>query len=98
MNPEKKSHIERIRSESAYPTFRMMAELGCWIFWIIGVLGFLGFSLKSLFSGQLGMIGFIAGLIWVGVFYAAGLVFKEASLMLADLADSITDANSRHEE
>lgn len=103
MNHDKKNHIERIRSETAYPAFRMMTQFGCWIFWFIGGWGLLAAFVDSFFGGYLssqvgGALMLVAGLIWGLFMYFLGLVFKEASLMLADAADSVTDANSRHEE
>ena len=98
----KQKYIQRIRSESAYPVFRSLVSTFAVLFYIFGALLIvagliIGFSLiaregAAALAAMFG--GVIAGLICIII----GRVSKEASFMLADLADSITDLNSRHEQ
>ena len=45
-----------------------------------------------------GLAGVFIGLIGGLIYIVLGKVTKEAALMLADMADSITDLNSRYEQ
>ena len=101
MPPHKKAYLERIRKESSYPWFRKFISLIAIVFIglgagisLLGVIG--GFSMGR----NSGIIGFgtvlipvLAGLLFVAV----GAILKEASIMVADIADSITDLNCRYE-
>lgn len=98
----RQKYIQRIRSESAYPVFRSLVNTFAILLYIFGALfivaGFIiGFSLiaregAAALAAMFG--GVIAGLIYIII----GRVSKEASFMFADLADSITDLNSRYEQ
>lgn len=99
MNATKQQYLGQVRSNTAYPTYRAIVE-------IITVLGYIqaGFyALVALIAGLGGMRNsFLMGLgILVGGGLLAALTFflakfwKEASLILADMGDSITDMNSR---
>lgn len=103
MTSAKQQHLERIRSETAYPTFRSLINffaislciLGG-IFLSIGVLGLVG-QLLGLWQ-SFGLLPGL-GLVVAGVIYIiTGKVFKEAAVMLADMVDSLTDLNSRYEQ
>jgi len=99
MDPQKQQYIEKIRSNTAYPTYRG----------IIGIIVMLGYILAALYAPG-ALIGGIAsmsesfimglGIIIVG-FVAAAIIFlgarflKEAALILADIGDSVTETNSR---
>lgn len=101
MTTSKQTYIQRIRSTSAYPTFRTfigIIALLLYIFGLIAIIGGVLLGLAAMQSGdQSGIIAIFLGPI-VGIIYIIiGKVLKEASLMLADIADSITDLNSRYE-
>lgn len=98
MNPEKQQYLDRIRANTAYPTYRG----------IIGIIAVLGYALAGLQGlaalitgfGSMGQ-SFLAGLgILIGGLIIAALIFlgarfwKEGALILVDIGDSITEANS----
>lgn len=95
-NAIKNQYIERIRAESAYPAFRNLVSLsaGVSIFCaaiciLVGVVGCYSYK-----DGGQGVALAIAGIVLILITKAS----KEASLMLADLVDSITDSNSQKED
>jgi hypothetical protein len=98
-NIKKEQYIKRIRSESAYPTFRLLTNIFAIIFYIIG--GF--FAICGVFGGVFTMThDFVQGVVvlifspLLGALYIIiGKVAKETSSMLADVADSIMDLNCR---
>jgi hypothetical protein len=103
MNTPKAQYIQRIRTQSTYPTFRTFVGVIALLFYIIGaicILGgiigmFAGMSQQGLGPGVIALfLGILIGLIYIVI----GKLIKEASLMLADIADSITDVNSRYEQ
>ena len=84
-----RQHLEAIRSNSCYPTFRGFVQ----VFTLLGYLGAAVFAAAGLMSGQAGAM-FIA--IAIGII-AALLVRmgKEVSLMLADIADTTIASSAR---
>ncbi len=101
-NPAKERYIQRIRSESAYPTFRSLINLFAILLYLVAVI----FIVGGLFAGLAAMsqqgaqgIGLMIGGFILGViYYVIGRVTKEAAFMLADVADCLTDQNSRCEK
>jgi hypothetical protein len=101
-NSAKERYIARIRSESAYPTFRSIVSLFAVILYVVGTL----FIIGGLFGGLVALaqdagrgiglmiVGAVVGIIYI----ILGKVSKEAAFMLADVADSLTDLNSRNEQ
>jgi len=94
----KGQYIKRIRGQSAYPVFRSFLRLSQ--LFIYGISGLL--MLGGLIAGLL--TGGWPGIILAAIYFIAGLVLAifgrvsiEASTMLADIADSITDLNYRYE-
>lgn len=99
MTPNKEQYLESIRTNTAYPTYRG----------IIGIIALLGYILAGLYGLLALVFGFIAmresffqGLLFIiAGFVLAALIFlgarfsKEAALILADIGDSVTEANSR---
>lgn len=84
MNPQKQSHVNRIRINSAYSTFRGVVHVCSVLLYLIAaVVALISFSFfaRAWFIGLPGFLvaGFIALLAKAG---------QEAALMLADLADS----------
>ena len=99
MNQEKQQYLNTIRSNTAYPTYRG----------IIGIIAILGYLLAGLSALSAVISGFaamgdsfmagvgiiIGGAIFSGLIFLGARFWKEAALILADIGDSITDANSR---
>jgi len=104
MNPLREQYLDRIRSESAYPAFRGVVNIIARLFYAFGGLIIVAAIIQALIvllkGGGMGPVGIPVTLFAVvfGLFYIVlGKVIREVSLMLADVADSITDLNSRYE-
>lgn len=98
MNPEKQQYLERIRSNTAYPTYHG----------IIGIIAMLGYALAGLrglaalitgfgtmgqsFLGGVGIL--IFGLIMAALIFLGAKLWKEGALILVDFGDSIAEGNS----
>lgn len=97
MNTQKTDYLNRIRSQSAYPWVRRIAGLVTLIFYTLGAISIFS-SLIFIFKfGGLGGISVVFGGLLGIVLFVLGTIIKETSIMLADIADSITDLNSRYE-
>jgi hypothetical protein len=100
MNEQKLTYLHRIRSQSTYPWIRRISSFVAFVFYTIA---FMIFAI-SIVGGTLAAKGAflfpiaIAALIVSTLFVIAGAVLKEASIMLADIADSVTDLNCRYEQ
>ncbi len=96
-NTQKIVCLDRIRSQSAYPWVRRIAGLVALFFYTLGMISIFG-GLVATFTGN-GAGGFAA--IFGGLFgfllFVVGAIIKETSVMVADIADSITDLNCRYE-
>ena len=92
MSQDKRDYLSRIRSETAYPAFRGVVSM-------VAVLGYLLASLiavAALISGFLTLgMGFLLFIPALLVYYQSKFL-KEGAIILADLSDSMTDANSRN--
>jgi hypothetical protein len=91
MNEQKLTYLSRIRSQSAYPWIRRLSTFVAFIFYSIALF---------MVVVSVGLAG-LAGLLSIPVaflFVIAGAVLKEASILLADIADSVTDLNCRYEQ
>jgi hypothetical protein len=108
---KKSIYLTRIRDDSAYPAFRKLVNFFAFITYIGGGLAILSglmrignlvtmLSIKSMDSRLYSevMVACISPFVFGLVAIIIAMVSKEASLMLADIADSITDFNSRSEE
>ena len=95
MGPVKKLYLDRIRSESAYPAFRSVINVIALLFYCLGGLFFAGAFLGGFQSGSPFLL--VAGAAMGLLYLIIGKVLKEISLMLADIADSVIDANSHNE-
>ena len=91
MNEQKLTYLLRIRSQSAYPWIRRLSTFVAFVFYSIALF------MVVLGVGLFGMAGLLAVPV-AFLFVIAGAVLKEASIMLADIADSITDLNARYEQ
>jgi hypothetical protein len=91
MNEQKELYLHRIRSQSAYPLLRKVATFVAFLFYSIAFLIVLVavklYSLYGLFALPVALLVAIAG-----------GVLKEISIMVADIADSVTDLNCRYEQ
>jgi hypothetical protein len=91
MNEQKLHYLSRIRSQSAYPWIRRLSTFVAFIFYSIALF---------MVVVSVGLAG-LAGLLSIPVaflFVIAEAVLKEASILLADIADSVTDLNCRYEQ
>ena len=99
MNPLKQKYLDRIRSDSAYPAFRSVVNIIALLLYAVGILLLLAGVLTGfgVVGGGTNVAALIGGIV-LGLFYVIlGKIIREVSLMLADVADSITDLNSRNE-
>jgi hypothetical protein len=91
MNEQKLHYLLRIRSQSSYPWIRRLSTFVAFVFYSIALF------MVLLGVGLFGMKGLLAVPV-AFLFVIAGAVLKEASIMLADIADSVTDLNCRYEQ
>jgi hypothetical protein len=99
MNASRQQYLQSIRAETAYPVYRgvigTIALLGYVLAGVIA-LGALVTGLGAMASSFLtGLITLVAGGVVAAITFLVAKLSKEASLMLADIADSTVDANSR---
>ena len=96
----KQQYLAAMRANTAYPTYRG----------IIGTIAFLGYilaglaALGALASGVAavssngifaGLITLLIGLVGAALTFLLARFWKEAATIIADIGDSVTDANSR---
>jgi hypothetical protein len=99
MDATKQSYLNEIRNNTAYPTYRGIIGLIAMLLYVMAVLYGLGSLIGGLgmmrnsFLGGLGMI--LMGLVAAALTFLLARFWKEAALILADIGDSITDANAR---
>jgi len=91
MNQQKEIYLHRIRSQSAYPWIRRLALVVALAFFSIAIFILV---LALAFFGKFGLLAVPISII----LFIAGAVLRESSIMLADIADSITDLNCRYEQ
>jgi hypothetical protein len=99
MTPTKQQYLESIRQSSAYPTYRGVIGLIAFLFYAVAVvsalsavIGGLGAMSRSFMTG---LATLVVGLLFAAIFFLMARFYKEAALILADIGDSIVDANSR---
>ncbi|MCH7341999.1 hypothetical protein LZ017_01175 [Pelomonas sp. CA6] len=86
--PHPHPFLQRIRSNSAYPTFRVMVSVFTGLGYLSAVGAALGLgSLLSSTSGY-GVLGYAGGVLLGLVVAVLTRVAKEMALMMADVADS----------
>ena len=105
-NPVKDQYIHQIRNSTAYGGFRASTQFVSILFFILATLGGIGGSLLGLYilaegssyerpQGAL----FLVGGVFTGLVYLAmGLLIRGLLTAIADVADSITDLNSRYSQ
>ena len=100
MKNGKQRYIEQIRTNTVYPTYRRFARiltiLGYVLAGLLVLITFLG-SVEGFSVGEyLDAIAVSVGSVVVAVIIVfVSRLLKEAALIFADIADSITDANSK---
>jgi hypothetical protein len=103
MGPIKKEYIKRIRHESAYRTFRALATFGSVLFVVCGVLtiisglvvgGMTARPYHYLLAFGYGIGGLLSGAACIVI----GMALRQSAFILADVADSLTDFYSRHDQ
>ena len=100
MNTTRNAYIRRIRAESSYPTFRSAVRLISLFLYILGGLSMFGGIILAFFispqgSAGIGIAAFFTGLVSGLISIAFGTIVKETAYILADIADSIVDANAK---
>ena len=99
MKKDKEKYLMQVRAKTAYPTYRgiigLMTKLGYLmaIFHGIGAI-IAGITMMSK-SGLAGFGTLLLGLIMATLVFLGARFFKEASLILVDMGDSIVDTNSK---
>jgi len=91
MNEQKELYLHRIRSQSAYPWIRRLALVVALAFFSSAIFILV---LALAFFGKFGLLVTPVSII----LFIVGAVLREASIMLADIADSVTDLNCRYEQ
>jgi hypothetical protein len=97
MNTQKNQYLDRIRSQSAYPWIRRIAGLVALFFYTLGMISIFGGLVVTFTGNGGGGLAIILGGIFGIIYFVVGAIIKEVSIMLADIADSVTDLNCRYE-
>jgi hypothetical protein len=97
MNNQKNLYLDRIRSQSSYPWIRRIAGLVALFFYMLGAILFFSGLITTLTGSGGGGLALIFGALLGVLFFVIGAIIRETSIMVADIADSITDLNSRYE-
>lgn len=82
------NYLAKIRSQSAYKTFRVVVNVMQWLLFVIA-----GVCILASFMAH--DSGTFMGLIFAGVLIVVAKVGKQATVMLADIADATIDAASK---
>lgn len=97
MNNQKIVYLDRIRSQSAYPWIRRIAGLVALFFYTLGAIWFFSGLIATLTGNGGGGLALIFGALMGVLFFVVGVIIRETSIMVADIADSITDLNCRYD-
>ena len=105
MNELKKKYLQRIRKESAYSFLRSFLNVVLALTLVYSAVAlfcaFVNFKAASETAGSVSQSHQDAFLLflWTGILLpVVGYLGKQSGLLLIDIADSITDLNSRYEE
>jgi hypothetical protein len=95
----KRKYLDAIRVDSVYPTYRgfigVIAAIGYVVAGIVALVSVVGGLASMNKSGLSGMFLVILGLIYSAIMVLVSRFFKEAAQIIADIGDSLIDANSR---
>ena len=99
MNPVKQQYLQVIRANTAYPVYRGFVTIIALLFFLLAGLDALfavigGFAMMST-NTLLGVGVMVVGGVFAAILFMVARLAKEASLILADLADSTVDANAQ---
>jgi hypothetical protein len=97
MNNQKIKYLDRIRTQSSYPWVRRIAGLVAFIFYTLGSISIVSSLMVAFTIGSLGGLTAVFGGLFGIFLFVLGAIIKETSIMVADIADSITDLNCRYE-
>lgn len=95
---DKDDYVDQIRLDSMYPTFRLLIKIVAFLLYLVGFLTILGALVVAAFGGGRGstpLVTAIGGTVIGIVQIVVGKFFGEASVMLADIADSTLEFHSR---
>ena len=100
MEKGKRLYIDHIRINTAYPNYRrfvgIVAILGYVLAGLLVLIALLGlFEDVSVGRYREGFAFFVGSVMAAVIIVFASRLLKEAALIFADIADSITDANSK---
>lgn len=81
--------VDGMRAESLYPTFRVLVQLGYWVWMGFAALALIG-AVSVLFTatGGFRIGGFAVGAAMALFFWVVGRLLRELALMFADLSDA----------
>ncbi len=96
----KQQYVEHLRNQSSYPVYRGMINVIAIAFYVLAVVQVMMavFSMIAMaFSNNLvaGVGAFVMGLIGAAFTALFARFWREAATIIADIGDSITEANSR---
>lgn len=99
MNTTKKMYVEAMRADTNYPVYRRMIGIIAIIMKIVAVLaalmgtvsGFIQMGTSFLY----GLFAILVALVAAALVYFLAQFYEEAAHIIADIADSVTEANSR---
>lgn len=97
MSNQKIVYLDRIRSQSAYPWIRRIAGLVALFFYTLGAIWFFSGLIATITGNGGGGLALIFGALLGVLFFVIGAIIRETSIMVADIADSITDLNCRYD-
>ncbi len=99
MDNSKQRYLDLIRANSAYPTYRgfigLIATIGYLLAAVIAFGAVIGGFVSMSQSFMLGLAIFVAGGVYAALIFLLARFFREASLILVDIGDSVADAISR---
>ena len=100
METRKQQYIDQIRTNTAYPNYRrfvgIVAILGYVLAGLLVLITLLAF-IEAISEGSYreGFTFFIGSIIVAIIIVFVSRLLKEAALIFSDIADSVTDANSK---
>ena len=97
MNTLKQSHLNSIRSNSAYPAYRAVIGIISTLMMVIAVLIGLGGLVTGLGvmsqNGALGFLVLLIGLAFAALAFFFAQLWKEAAQILVDIGDSVIETS-----
>jgi hypothetical protein len=101
MASDKSQYLNRIRSDSNYPTYRNIIGLIAFLGYLFAALNGIGVIIAGVIRMQdyflHGLVILLGGLIVSAFIFFGARFWREAALILADIGDSVIDANSENQ-